>query len=795
MATPPDFIAFPDDKTVNATSAAEAISATPELVLEAFDQNTNEFLYYVDPITGKEIGNVPPNPGPNVVVYAIYAFSNTAVDYGNSTHSIFIDLTTNPQHGGYAEGDTLTNIYEITGSVFGDVIRGSDPQFVVNDPGDNVLNGDLGDDVLEGRGGPDVLNGGPGFDTASYESSPLGVYVSVNDPNTGSFSANYGDATGDTLVSIENLVGSRFADTLIGSTGNNVLAGGLGNDYITGGGGIDTVDYSRAHFFDANDTADKIVVHLGLNGAHGTGAEFDAVIDIHTLSIVYNLVSTDTLVSIENVTGTSGPDEIVGNEQANILDGQSGDDVLDGGLNNDTIFGGLGNDTVSYASHNNVTGENGTIQLGASGLGVGEYFTSTGQLLEKDTLHDIENVIGSSLNETIVGSPNDNILDGGFGDDRLVGDLGSDTASYISHDAAATVIAERDTITLGANGGNGSYVRSGYLFTGGRFHFQTFETDVLVSIENVTGSNHSETINGNELNNVLEGRGGNDVINGGAGSDTYVFNGSGIGTDTLFDSSGADRIVTDATAYKMAHVGNDLQITLPTGSFTIRNHFAGDPIETFVDGKGHTLILATGLIGGDKAGIISGDNTSEYMDGGGGDDYLFGNGGKDQMFGSAGNDYLDGGTGNDILDGGSGDDQLFGDKGHDTFVFAPVEPDGLPPGDDMILDFVHGQDRIDLTAFGITEKQLDQLLGGPGDGAHHHDSLFDFHGGLFDFAGYPGRDHRGDDFGKLGRCGPAGQDPGPITIETVGDDTVLSFDGGSIDVVGVQHLQANDFII
>ena len=48
---------------------------------------------------------------------------------------------------------------------------------------------------------------------------------------------------------------------------------------------------------------------------------------------------------------------------------------------------------------------------------------------------------------------------------------------------------------------------------------------------------------------------------------------------------------------------------------------------------------------------------------------------------------------------------------------------------------------------------------------------------------------------KLGRCGPAGQDPGPITIETVGDDTVLSFDGGSIDVVGVQHLQANDFII
>ena len=178
------------------------------------------------------------------------------------------------------------------------------------------------------------------------------------------------------------------------------------------------------------------------------------------------------------------------------------------------------------------------------------------------------------------------------------------------------------------------------------------------------------------------------------------------------------------------------------------------------------------------------------MDGGGGDDYLFGNGGKDHMLGSAGNDYLDGGKGNDILDGGSGDDQLFGGKGHDTFVFAPVEPDGLPPGNDTILDFVHGQDRVDLTAFDITAKQLDQLLGGLGESSHHH-------GGIFDSVGYLdfGRDHHQNDFGKFGSCGPANKDPGPITIETVGNDTVLSFDGGSIDIVGVQNLHANDFIV
>ncbi len=465
--------------------------------------------------------------------------------------------------------------------------------------------------------------------------------------------------------------------------------------------------------------------------------------------------------------------------------------MLDGGLGNDTLIGGYGSDTLSYASHNSVTGEHGFISLGASGIGVGEYFNATNQLLEIDTLQDIENVIGSSLVETIVGNAKDNILDGGFGDDRLVGGLGSDTASYISHDGGTTLLGERDTISLGLNGANGSYVRAGFVSTLGRFHFQTVESDVLVGgtqgIENVTGSNHSETINGNELNNVLEGRGGNDIINGGAGDDTYVFNGSGIGTDTLFDSSGADRITTDATAFKMAHVGNDLQITLPTGGFTIRDHFAGKPIESFVDGNGHTLVLATGLIGAAKPGVISGDNTSEYMDGGGGDDYLFGNGGKDHMLGSAGNDYLDGGKGNDILDGGSGDDMLFGDKGHDTFVFAPVEPDGLPPGNDTILDFVHGQDRIDLTAFDITSKQLAQLLNGLGEGSHGQRDKFDL-------AEYFGHDHH-QDAGRSAGCGPTSQDPGPITIDTVDNDTVLSFDGGSIDIVGVQQLYANDFIV
>ena len=547
-------------------------------------------------------------------------------------------------------------------------------------------------------------------------SSPAAVTVKLAGfgSDTQTAIATGGDATGDTLVSIEGLVGSAFNDHLTGNSLNNVFFSGPGSDTIDGKGGINTINYYSyddydlvyPENFEATVGFNSVDVHLGLNGANGTGAEF--VYDF--ARNVYVQASVDTLINIENVTGTTGHDTIVGNEKANVLDGSFGSDVLDGGFGNDTLIGG-----------------------------------------------DL---------------------------------IGNDTASFLSHDSGAVAPFETNTISLGLNGADGSYVRGGFVRTGGVFHFQVAESDVLIGIENVTGSNRAETINGNELDNLLNGRGGNDTINGGAGNDTYDFRGTSPGSDRYFDSSGKDTIlVDDLSKFNMSKSGNDLVIKLQTGTITVVNHFGGDPIETIMDSHGRSLVLATGLIGGAKAGIISGDDTSEYMDGGGGDDYLFGNGGKDHMLGSAGNDYLDGGKGNDILDGGSGDDQLFGGKGHDTFVFAPVEPDGLPPGNDTILDFVHGQDRIDLTAFDITAKQLDQLLGGLGESSYHH-------GGIFDSVGYLdfGRDHHQDDFGKFGSCGSANKDPGPITIETVGNDTVLSFDGGSIDIVGVQNLHANDFI-
>jgi Ca2+-binding RTX toxin-like protein len=106
------------------------------------------------------------------------------------------------------------------------------------------LTGGTGNDFLDGGAGADRLDGGADTassgglgDAASYAFAPGGVSVSLA---TGS--GTRGDAAGDTLIGIENLVGSEFADDLAGNAGTNLVLGLGGNDRITGGAGIDGID-------------------------------------------------------------------------------------------------------------------------------------------------------------------------------------------------------------------------------------------------------------------------------------------------------------------------------------------------------------------------------------------------------------------------------------------------------------------------------------------------------------------------------------------------------------------------
>ena len=142
---------------------------------------------------------------------------NDAAYYASSAAAVTVNLLDGTGTGGDAEGDTLDSIENLSGSAFEDSLTG------------NARN-----NVLSGRAGADTLDGGDGTDTVSYSGSRAGVTVNLL---TGA--GERGDAQGDRLSNIENLIGSRYNDDLTGDTGNNVLRGGAGDDVLIGGAGAD----------------------------------------------------------------------------------------------------------------------------------------------------------------------------------------------------------------------------------------------------------------------------------------------------------------------------------------------------------------------------------------------------------------------------------------------------------------------------------------------------------------------------------------------------------------------------
>lgn len=136
----------------------------------------------------------------------------------------------------------------INGGDYGDTLRGlGGDDFLMGWRGNDLLEGGLGNDTLEGGPGDDRLFGGEGLDTASYSSAGSGVQVDLS--KSGSQRTGAG---ADWLTSVENLIGSGFADRLRGNSEINVIDGGGGDDLLFGGRGAD-------HFvFDAGDGADRI---------------------------------------------------------------------------------------------------------------------------------------------------------------------------------------------------------------------------------------------------------------------------------------------------------------------------------------------------------------------------------------------------------------------------------------------------------------------------------------------------------------------------------------------------------
>jgi Ca2+-binding RTX toxin-like protein len=165
--------------------------------------------------------------------------------YSRSSGAVKVWLEDGVAHGSEAEGDTLSSIENVTGSVYDDWLFGSavtnhlvgsgGDDWIWGEGGEDILDGGSGNDTFHGGQGGDDLDGGAGSDEANYIDSPSGVFV---DLLTGT--GHFGFAEGDTLWSIENLYGSNHDDTLIGNFADNTLTGRRGTDVLIGGDGADT---------------------------------------------------------------------------------------------------------------------------------------------------------------------------------------------------------------------------------------------------------------------------------------------------------------------------------------------------------------------------------------------------------------------------------------------------------------------------------------------------------------------------------------------------------------------------
>ncbi len=195
--------------------------------------------------------------------------------------------------------------------------------------GDGWLFGGGGDDELHGHLGDDHLFG----DFGGVES---------NNAYAASFSGNdllYGGGGNDTLY------GGLGDDILDGGDDIDVLYGEGGNDILRGGTFMDTLDGGTNDTYSTSEQQSGISrINEGPSGFKGDTVDYSQIDSDYNVEVNLNLaqgmgdvrlsgspiISSDTLINIENVFGHSGDDIFVGNDQSNVFVGNGGNDVMVG---------------------------------------------------------------------------------------------------------------------------------------------------------------------------------------------------------------------------------------------------------------------------------------------------------------------------------------------------------------------------------------------------------------------------------------------------------------------------------
>ncbi len=473
---------------------------------------------------------------------------NDTADYNDAGSAVSVDLriVSLAQNTIGAGFDTLSSVENVIGSAFDDTLI-SDTTAV------NILTGGLGNDryyiwqssdlIVEnaGQGTADRVDAYVNYNLAS--ASEIETFVARLTSGMilgGSDTANriVGESGNDTLN------GNGGDDTLEGLAGNDTLTGGTGNDRLDGGSDTDTASYAGA--------ASGVTVSLLLAGAQDTiGA------------------GLDTLVSIENLTGSGQADTLTGNNAANLINGGAGNDTINGRGGADAMTGGAGDDRFYVDNAGDTTtetGAQGTDRVYASvnyTLGAGQSIEflygnagATGLTLTGNELAN--NIQGNGGIDTLNGGGGDDILDGRGGADDMTGGGGNDryyvdNASDVIHEGSADGALDFVYASVDYTLANGQYIERLYanVTTGLTLQGNDFVNSIFGAsgADTLMGHAGADTLTGNAGNDRLIGGAGIDTLFGNAGTDVFVLSNVAADRDGIRDFAAEDQIEISASLF------------------------------------------------------------------------------------------------------------------------------------------------------------------------------------------------------------------------------------------------------
>lgn len=649
--------------------------------------------------------------------------------YDDTTwHQVFDKQMPGTPTGWSGMADNLNGVTRIIGSGFDDVLNG----------GTAVRNqfGGYQEEFVGGRGN-DTINGGYGFDMVFYNSAQEGVTVDLAfgaasdgidlDPATTGIQAGT-----DTLINIEGVVGSAYADDLTGADSNDFFMGGKGNDSIDGGRGWDKISFQGA----TSSSAAGVVASLA------TGSVTAGTTD----------VGDDFFLNIEELRGSDFDDTLIGGgvsdyrsvsgARVETFEGRAGNDLIDGGNDHgvDPSDNSIG---VDYASYYRAPAEVAIDLAATASDALGTYVLVDDGYGSQDKLYNINGLIGSRFDDALIGNAENNAFRGGGGDDVIDGRAGIDTVAYTDATEGVWIDLEAGLAYDGMgfwSGDVGGWIDGGM--------------DWLSGIENVIGSAYDDELRGDAAaNKIWAGDGwdmldsrdaGADTLYGGRDDDFYMVKPGDVVVER--SGEGEDRVVSfgsftiasgneveilmlrggnATTGAGLTGTGNELGNKIRGTAFNDKLS-GGDGDDFLMGGLGNDTLaggLGTGdvVVYDDATGGVSvdlgiatvqntgwGNDTITQVEGvigsrfadtltgkafAAGGDYLEGRAGNDLLTGLAGDDTLEGGAGHDTLTGGAGQDDLTGGGGHDMFVFDQT------PGAanmDTVTDFNGDLDDIQL---------------------------------------------------------------------------------------------------